>query len=129
MKRSIVAVLLSLALSGAAVGSVGAAPAPSYAAVLTVDSACVLTLKATWRNTSVDTVFGIWYLDEAYVFSSQAPFTGPNGGTLKGRTATMHAGPGTPDSVTHTWRVLVQFYRGGAALNDTNATVDANCTI
>lgn len=129
MKRTVVAALLSIVLSGAAVGGVGAAPAPTYSAILTADSACALTLKATWRNTSIDTVFGIWYLDDVYVFTTQAPFPGPNGGTIKGRTATMRAGAATVDGVNHSWRVLVQFYRGGAHQFEMNAPLDALCTI
>jgi hypothetical protein len=124
-----VAALLSLALSGAAVGAVGAAPAPTYSAVLTADSACAFTLKASWKNTTIDTVYGSWYRDDVYVFTTQAPFPGPNGGTIKGRTATMHAGPVTVDTASHTWRVLVQFYRGGAHQSETNPSTVVPCTV
>lgn len=129
MKRTVVAALLSLALSGAAVGAVGAAPAPTYSAVLTADSACAFTLKASWKNTSIDTVYGIWYHEDTYVFTTQAPFPGSNGGTLRGRTATMQAGPVTVDTASHSWRVLVQFYRGGAHQFETNASLDVPCTV
>jgi hypothetical protein len=129
VKRTIVAALLSVVLSGATVGAVGAAPAPTYSAVLTADSTCAFTLKASWKNTMIDTVYGVWYQDELYRFSTQAPFEGPNGGTLKGRTATNHAGPLTVDTVNHSWRVAVAFYRGGAYQFETNALLDVPCTV
>ena len=128
-RRTLIAALLSLALSGATVAAVGAAPAPAYSAVLTADSACAFTLKASWKNTSIDTVYGIWYQDDVFRFSTQAPLAGPNGGTLKGRTAIMHAGPATVDSVSHSWRVLVQFYRGGAHQYEMSAPLDVSCTV
>jgi hypothetical protein len=129
VKRSLVAALLSVALSGATVGAVGAAPAPSYSAALTADSSCTLTLKATWKNTTVDTVYGIWYQDEVYRFTTQAPFTGPNGGTLRGRTATMQAGPVAIDTTSHAWRVQVDFYWNGANVGQLNPTVAVPCWI
>jgi hypothetical protein len=125
-----VAALLALALSGATVGVVAAAPpTASYTTALTVDSSCAFTLKATWKNTMIDTVYGIWYLDDVYFGTTQAPATGPNAGIIKGRTATFHVGPGTPDTASHTWRVLVQFYSGGAHQFETDATVSALCSL
>jgi len=129
VKRTVVAALLSLVLSGATVGAVGAAPTPTYSALLTADSACAFTLKASWKNTSIDTVIGIWYQDDEYRFTTQAPLQGPNGGIIRGRTATMHAGPVPVDTASHSWRVLVQFYRGGAHQFETNAITDAFCAI
>jgi hypothetical protein len=134
VKRILVAALLSLALSGATVGAVGAAPAPSFSAVLTSDSSCAFTLKASWKNTTIDTVFGIWYYDNPIndinsIFTTQAPFPGPNGGTIRGRTATMHAGPATLDTASHSWRVLVQFYRGGAFQYQMEAATVAPCAV
>ena len=129
MKRRLLAALMCLMVSGLAVGTVSAAPAPSYSAVLTADAGCAFTLKSSWKNTSVDTVYGIWYLEDVYRFTTQAPGIGPNGGTLRGRTATNQAGPMTVDSVNHPWRVLVQFYRGGAHQFELNATLDAPCTL
>jgi hypothetical protein len=129
VKRSVLAALLSLVLSAATTAAVGAAPAPSYSAVLTSDASCAFTLTAGWKNNKIDTVIGIWYQDEEYRFTTQAPFSGPNGGTIRGRTATMHAGPVRVDTASHTWRVLVQFYRGGAHQFETNASTDVFCTV
>ena len=123
MKRILVSALLSLAFSLGAVGSAASAPAPTYTAVLTVDSSCFFTLKASWTRVAVAKVYGFWYYDDRYVFTTDAPGTSPNSGTINGRTATMNAGPVTVDTVNHSWKVLVQFYsRAGAQL----ASIDSN---
>lgn len=128
-KRTVAAALLLVVLSAGTVVAVGAVPAPSYSAALAADSACTFTLKASWKNTSIDTVYGIWYLDDVYVFTTQAPSQGPNGGTLRGRTATMQAGPVSVDTVGHAWRVLVQFYRGGANQYETTPSTVVPCKV
>ena len=106
-----------------AVPAASAAPAPTYSAILSADASCNLTLKVTWKNTQVDQVFGIWYYDDAFAFSTVAPGTGPNAGTLKGKTATFSFGPLTQTAETHSWRVLVQPYFRGAAQPDVNTNV------
>ena len=55
------------------------------------------------------------YVDDAFLFTMQAPFTGPNAGTIKGRTATFIPGPFTDTGVDHSLRVLTQFYSAAGA--------------
>jgi hypothetical protein len=112
-----------LVLAGGAVRA-QAAPAPAFAADLTDDGACSFTLRATWRNAKVDHVYGMWYLDGAFLLTTEAPGTGPNGGTLMGRKATMQTGPFATSATPHDWQVLVQFYNAGAFVAQVWTTVD-----
>ena len=112
-RAAVVAVALGCALAGPAAA---VKPAASYTSVLTTDGACGFTLVATWPGTAkVGTVYGLWYLDDAFLATTQAPGVGPNGGTVKGRTATFVTGPFTSTAETHTWRVLTQFYSAAGA--------------
>lgn len=131
----VVATSLSVVLAGVLAGPTVAAaakPASSYTSVLTTDGACSFTLVATWPGgVKVATVYGLWYLDDAFLLTTTAPFTGPNAGIIKGRTATFQTGPFTSTVESHTWRVLTQFYSaGGAQLYgmDSN-TITASCGI
>jgi hypothetical protein len=111
-----VAVVLLAALSAPA-GAAGPAAKPSgaYTAVITTDGSCGFTLKATWPgNSKVATVYGLWYMDDAWLFTTQAPLNGPNGGTIKGRTATITVGP-LAQTTPHSFRVLTQFYSAEGA--------------
>jgi hypothetical protein len=127
MKRTFSAVLLVLVLGVGqliAAAPVAAAPPPaSYTAVLTDDGACQFTLTVTWKNAKVGTVYAAWYMDSTFEFTMQAPFTGPNAGTITGHTATFVAGPFLPALTSHDWHVLVQPY--GPA-GDQLASFDSN---
>jgi hypothetical protein len=132
MKRFL-AILTAASLAAAlSAGSVLAAKpvADAYGAKLTVSGKCVITLIATWPSTdAVDTVYGTWYLDGAYTVSTQAPGTGPNAGTFDAatRTATFTFAL-TRSGGPHTWRVLTQFYGGGAQLQSMDSnTVSSRC--
>ena len=97
----------------------------SFAATLSDDGACGFTLTATWSGAKVAQVIAQWHIDGAYWATSAAPGTGPNGGTIKGRTATFHAGPLTVAAEPHASQALVQFYSaGGANLGETWSNVD-----
>jgi hypothetical protein len=76
MKRTFSAVLLVLVLS---VGQLIAA--------------AQFTLTVTWKYAKVGSVIAQWYMDSTFEFTMQAPFTGPNAGTISGHTATLVAGP------------------------------------
>jgi hypothetical protein len=134
MKRLICGAALALGLAGA-LGQAGAAPpAPTFTATLTHDSTCLFTMTATWNHTKIDHVFGNWYEDDPTLSSSwattEAPGTGPNGGTLMGKTAVMQAGPLNTTAETHTHQVRVQFYYRGAQIQEVFTNVDtANCSI
>ena len=110
------ALVIGAVLAGPASAAAPSKPAPSFTAVLTTDGACTFTLTATWPASSkVGTVYAMWYFDDAFLFTMQAPFTGPNAGTIKGRTATFVPGPFTDTGVDHSLRVLTQFYSGAGA--------------
>lgn len=132
LRPIIVAMAVVLALGGALAGPAAAArPGPAYTSTLTTDGACGFTLKASWSSSAkVATVYGIWYLDDAILFSTQAPGTGPNGGTVKGRVATMVVGP-LASTASHNIRVLTQFYdAGGAQLHSMDSnTISAPCGV
>lgn len=130
-----VAISMTLLSAGVLAGPTVAAalkPAPSYTSVLTTDGACSFTLVATWPGSpKVGTVYGMWYLDDAFLLTTTAPFTGPNAGIIKGRTATFQSGPFTSTVESHTWRVLTQFYSAaGAQLYQMDSnTITAACGI
>jgi hypothetical protein len=130
--RTLGALTAALALAATLAGTAAGKPAPTYTSVLTTDGACSFTLQATWPSSAkVGTVYALWYLDDAFLLTMQAPFTGPNAGTIKGRTATFHAGAFTPKPENHTWRVLTQFYSAaGAHLFEMDSnTVSATCGV
>lgn len=101
-----------------------AAPASSFSATLTDNGACLFTLTATWKNAHITQVNAFWYLDGVYWATSQAPGTGPNGGTLKGRKAVVQAGPATPSAETHDWSLLVQYYDGPVFVSQQYSNID-----
>jgi hypothetical protein len=136
MRRVCAVTVLATCLAGITlVGGVGKAtgtpPTSTFSAVLTDDGACTFTLAATWKNAKVDFVDGQWFLDGAFLLTTQAPGTGPNGGTLMGKKAVMQTGPFAATAGPHTWQVLVHFYSGGAQLDgDVLTNVDAvNCAV
>jgi hypothetical protein len=127
---TMVAIGLTAAVLAGGAARAGAAPAPVFAADLTDDGSCTFTLRATWKNAKVDHVFGSWNLDGAFLLTTEAPSTGPNGGTMMGRRATMQAGAFAASASPHTWQVLVQFYNGGAFVAEVWTNVDtASCAV
>lgn len=106
--------LSSLATVGA-VQPATAKPAPTFSAMLSHDSSCVLTLEAKWSGAQVAQVYVMWKQDGVYRFTSAAPGTGPNGGTLRGRTAVMKAGPLADTGTIHEWTAQVDFYSAAGA--------------
>lgn len=132
LRPIIVAMAVVLALGGALAGPAGAGkPGPAYTSALTTDGTCGFTLKASWSGSArVATVYGMWYLDTDFLFTTQAPGTGPNAGTVKGRVATMVVGPLAP-TASHNIRVITQFYdAGGAQLHSMDSnTITAPCGV
>lgn len=105
----------------------------AYAAVLSSTAACEFQLVATWpHHEHVAMVDGLWYFngtppapDGTFVFTTQAPGTGPNAGTIEHHTATFTAGPLYPSSTAYPWYVLVQYYdEAGAQLASIYSNVD-----
>jgi uncharacterized repeat protein (TIGR01451 family) len=105
--------------------NIGSHAIPVFTASLTDDGACSFTTTATFSNIDVDHVYGFWYVDGSYIFTTEAPGIGPNGGTLTGNTAVMKAGPMYPRSEPHPWQVLVQFYDQGAFVAQMYTNLDA----
>ena len=125
------AAILMLALVAGG-GSATAAPQqPSLTATLTDDGACTFTTVVTWRGYQVDRVYAMIHHDGVWAGTMEAPSTGPNGGTLKGRTATFKAGAYVSTDTPHAWSVLVQLYsKAGAHLAETWTNIDSvNCTV
>jgi hypothetical protein len=122
-----------LVLAAALAGPVAAGkPATGFTSVITTDGACSFTLQASWPGTAkVGTVYAMWYLDDAFLFTTQAPGTGPNGGTVKGHVATMTVGPLDATTSTHTFRAITQFYSAaGAQLSSIDSnTVSSICGV
>jgi hypothetical protein len=130
MKRLICSAALALGLAGALGPAAAAPPAPTFTATLTHDAACMFTMTATWNHTKVDQVFGLWYEDGVFWATSEAPGTGPNGGTLIGKTAVMQAGPLNTTANAHDHQVRVQFYYRSAQVQEVFTNVDtATCSI
>lgn len=78
----------------------------------------------------MDTVYALWYLDGNFLFTMQAPGTGPNAGTIIGHTAVFQPGPLAMTTDSHSWQVLVQFYSSGAQLASILSNVDiAPCNV
>ena len=129
--RSAFAVALVACALVAGRSAVAASPAPSFAADLSDDGACLFTVQGTWKNAKVDHVFALWSQDGGAPWAtSEAPAGGPNGGTLKGKVATMQAGPLTSTTGTHSHQVLVQFYYQGAQIGSASSNTDvAACSI
>jgi hypothetical protein len=119
MKRILSTTLLALGLAVAllttALPAAAAPKAPTYSAVLTDDGACGFTLNVDWKNAKVATVYAQWYMDATFLFTTQAPFTGPNAGRFTGNSATFQTGPFITSSGTHDWQVLVQPYDSSGA--------------
>jgi hypothetical protein len=104
MKRRIFALMTALAFSLASVlaGTPGVASAagPTYTAVLSNNSSCQFGLAASWPPTAhVATVYAQWYFDGTppapngtFMFTMQAPGTGPNAGNITGHTAVLPPG-------------------------------------
>ena len=128
----VIAMAVVLAFAGVLAGPAAAAkPAPTYTAVLTTDGGCGFTLRSTWPGSArVAVVYGLWHLDGAFLLTTQAPGTGPNGGTVKGRVATNVTGP-FASTAAHDWHVLTQFYdAAGANLFEMNSnTITAPCGV
>jgi hypothetical protein len=124
MKRFL-AILAAASLAAAlSAGSVFAAkPVPAFTSTLVANADCTMTVTATWpRTADVDTVYGAWYQDDVFIFTTTAPFqNGTWTFNAKRRIATMTVGPLT-SGASHNWRVLTQFYGGGAQL----ASIDSN---
>lgn len=136
MKRvmSVAVIMLGISvalLTGVVSVPAFAAPAPQYVAVLGDDGACQFGLVARWWNAPVATVYAQWYLDSSFLFTMQAPGTGPNAGTIVGHTAVFQAGPFVMTTDGHSWQVLVQFYSSsGAQLASILSNVDvAPCNL
>ena len=113
----------ALTLAG---GSASAAPrAPTFAATLTHDSACVLTVTATWQNAQIDRVITHWYYDAEVLARFSPDVTGP----FRRSVATISVGPADAAGETHAWRALVQFYdrRGAHIAELMTATDNALC--
>jgi hypothetical protein len=105
----------------------------TYTAVLSSTSSCAFELVASWPpHESVATVIGQWYFNGTppapsgtWVFTTQAPGTGPNAGIIEHHTATFTAGPLYPSSTEYAWYVLVQYYNeAGAQLASIYSNVD-----
>jgi hypothetical protein len=137
MKRPIFAVMTALVFSLAFVlaGTQDAASAagPAYTAVLSSSSSCQFGLVASWPATAdVATVYAQWYFNGTlpapngtFMFTTQAPGTGPNAGTIVGHTAIFTAGPLYPSSAAYPWYALVQYYSAaGAQLASVYSNVD-----
>jgi hypothetical protein len=106
-----------------------AGSAPWFTAALRHSPSCEFRLIARWRGAQVGSVIAQWHLDGAFLATSNAPGTGPNGGKITGNAAVMGAGPFAPREAYHAWKVLVQFYSGsGAQLASIWSNVDnARC--
>lgn len=132
LRRILGPIAVAVMLAGALAGPAAAVkPVPTYTSQLTTDGNCSFTLKATWpRTAGVAKVYGLWYLDGAWLATTEAPGVGPNGGTIKGRTATFVTGP-FASTGAHDWRVLTQFYSAaGAHLFEMDSnTVTAPCGV
>ena len=134
LRPIVVGATLVLALTATLAGpaSAGKPTVGGYTAVLTTDGACAFTLTATWPGSSkTATVYAMSYLDGSFLATMQAPFTGPNAGTIKGRTATFVTGAFASMPEAHSWRVLTQFYSAAGAFLfqvDSN-TISAPCGV
>jgi len=128
-----------LGASGSYVDALGiffrevSADGTAFTAVLRSTSSCEFELEASWPDDApVVTVYGEWYFDGTppapngtFVFTTQAPGTGPNAGTIEGNLARFTAGPLYPSSTAYPWYVLVQFYdASGAQLASIYSNVD-----
>lgn len=138
MKRTISAVMTALALSLAAwlagIQGVARAAGPAYTAALGNNSSCQFGLVASWPATAhVATVYAQWYFNGTppapngtFMFTTQAPGTGPNAGTITGHAAAFTAGPLYPSAAAYPWYVLVQYYSAaGAQLASIYSNVDS----
>ena len=106
---------------------------PAFNAVLRSTSSCEFELEARWpHDAPVATVYGMWYFNGTppapngtFAFTTQAPATGPNAGTIEGHRARFTAGPLYPSSTAYPWYVLVQYYdAAGAQLTSIYSNVD-----
>lgn len=134
MRRLFLAGLMALGCGStlAVPAAVAAPPQPVFTATLSEGPTCEFTAVGTFKNTKVDKVYGIWSQDgtafENFLFTTEAPGTGPNAGTFKSRTATFHVGPLASTAEAHTIYVLVQFYSNGAHQGEVLRQVDAFCS-
>lgn len=133
MGRARRAVLGAVGLAALAVPTAHAAPPQAtFSATVTEGPACEFTAVGTYKNAKVDHVYGLWFQDGTAfansLFTTEAPGTGPNAGTLKNRTATMHVGPLVSTVETHTIYVLVQFYSGGAHQGEVWTQINTQCS-
>jgi uncharacterized repeat protein (TIGR01451 family) len=95
-----------------------------FSASLTHDSACTLTIQATWHNSQVDLVDAQWFLDGSFIFAQTAPGVG---GTISGNTATFTVGPLSDTSpTTHDWQGHVTFFTGLINDGDVWTNVDTS---
>lgn len=106
-------------------------PPAGVTSTLVVNADCTMTLTATWpKDMQVDTVYGAWYQDDVFIFTTTAPFqNGTWTFNARRRIATMTVGPATVGPA-HDWRVLTQFYGSGIArvFIDSN-TVNTTCGV
>lgn len=121
--------LLAAVVAGMAFGGISsaavAAPASTFNATLVDDGQCTFTVTASWKNAKVSTVYARLYVDDTFVATLAAPGTGPNAGTLRGRTAVFVAGPFVPVSSSSNWTALIDYYsEAGAQLNQTYTNLD-----
>jgi hypothetical protein len=111
----------------------------AYTAVLSNNASCQFALVARWPAAAhVATVYAQWYVNGTspaptgtFLFTTQAPGTGPGAGTIAHRSATFTAGPLYPSSAAYPWYVLVQYYtaagtRLAAIYSDVNTTACAS---
>ena len=105
----------------------------TYQAALKSKSSCEFELVARWPESApVATVIAQWYFNGippapagTFMFTTQAPDTGPNAGTIRGHAAFFTAGPLYRSSDAHPWYVLVQYYdEAGAQLASVYSNVD-----
>lgn len=134
MKRSLLAILVALGVVStlAVPAALAAPPQPAFTATLSEGPTCEFTAVGTFKNTKVDKVYGLWFQDgtafENHLFTTEAPGTGPNAGTLRSRTATFHVGPLVPTTDMHTVYALVQFYNNGAHQHEIWTQVNTLCS-
>jgi hypothetical protein len=132
MRRILIVILAAIGMI--ALGGVAASAAQaSYSASLTQTSTpCEFSLATAWKNAKVDHVYGTWSLDgtafDNFLFTTEAPGTGPNAGVFKAHSASFTVGPLAVAAETHTIYARAQFYYKGAFQYEILSQLDATCT-
>ena len=118
---------LGLPLAGMVILGVAApaaaAPTATFAATISVDSACVFTIVASWKNAKVAAIDLGWYeagyqnADYPTIHDWVATSQYPQNGTLVKKSVVFTAGPApTTDTVNHQWWGNVTFRDASGAL-------------